>query len=182
MLRRAARALGALHLERAAAGGSLGCQASSEHSAPDAAPASQPSCSPWASASYSTDAAAGGVAFRNNPYKNNPAYVPWTPSKDLIKRKTYQKRMRHLVQTLEQEQVQQALGHKKFPEFRAGDILELRMVSCRLRPAAAAAAAACRGWSETARGAEGAREPPEQRPQPQRAAGAQPAGLLVQPA
>jgi hypothetical protein len=131
MLRRAARALGGLHLERAATGSGtgsgLGC--STEASALAAAP--QPSCSHRGS-SFSTDATARAAPlFRNNPYKNNPAYVPWTPSKDLIKRKTYQKRMRYLVQTLEQEQVQQVQQHKKFPDFKAGDILELRMVSLR---------------------------------------------------
>eukprot|EP00882_Tetradesmus_deserticola_P004038 GHRQ01004266.1.p1 GENE.GHRQ01004266.1~~GHRQ01004266.1.p1 ORF type:complete len:188 (+),score=51.39 GHRQ01004266.1:519-1082(+) len=73
---------------------------------------------PWPSSSYSTTAAAS----------NQPLAAPWTPTSQLIKRKTHQKRARHLIQVLEREQVQRLHQGKELPEFRSGDILEVTTV------------------------------------------------------
>lgn len=133
MLRRAVQALRGLHVERAGLSGSpasLCLEPSSLDAAARGAshPASSGAIAGSSQASpFSTDAAP--ELARNSPYKKNPSYVPWTASKDLIKRKTYPKRMRFLLQTLEAEKVQEAQQLKKFPDFRAGDVLEVRMVS-----------------------------------------------------
>jgi hypothetical protein len=131
MLRRAVQALGGLQAATADATSCCGARLGLVSSISDIASTlgrSTAECSTSQVASYSTGASSA-LTYRNNPYKNNPAYIPWTPSKDLIKRKTYQKRMRYLMQTLEQEQTQEQQKLKKFPAFRGGDILELRMVS-----------------------------------------------------
>lgn len=46
----------------------------------------------------------------------------------LAKRKTYQKRSRFLIQTLEAEQQQRLSQDKQLPDFRSGDILEVTTV------------------------------------------------------
>eukprot|EP00878_Enallax_costatus_P009749 GHUV01010181.1.p1 GENE.GHUV01010181.1~~GHUV01010181.1.p1 ORF type:complete len:200 (+),score=32.30 GHUV01010181.1:101-700(+) len=60
--------------------------------------------------------------------RNAPLADPWTPTSQLIKRKTYQKRSRFLIQMLENEQVQRLADGKELPEFTAGDILEVTTV------------------------------------------------------
>ncbi|GMH38643.1 hypothetical protein BSKO_06527 [Bryopsis sp. KO-2023] len=54
--------------------------------------------------------------------------LPWTPSKDLDKRKHYFKRMDHLRQMLEDERSKEILAEKKFPEFGPGDVLHLKLL------------------------------------------------------
>jgi large subunit ribosomal protein L19 len=46
----------------------------------------------------------------------------------LIKRKTYQKRARFLISTLEAEQQQRLAAGRQIADFRAGDILEVSTV------------------------------------------------------
>jgi large subunit ribosomal protein L19 len=77
----------------------------------------------WLSSSFTTTAAAAAAGPSNKPLA-----APWVPTSQLIKRKTHQKRARHLIQTLEQEQVQQLQQGKELPDFRSGDILEVTTV------------------------------------------------------
>ena len=92
------------------------------------------------------------------------ALPPWTPTKDLAKRKTLTKRMGHLLQVgawgarrlwwpgagplfcctgcvlslvvpalpqvLEKQREEEAKREKPLPDFRAGDVIELKLVSC----------------------------------------------------
>lgn len=46
----------------------------------------------------------------------------------LLKRKTYQKRSRYLISTLEAEQQQRLAGGRQIADFRSGDILEVTTV------------------------------------------------------
>ncbi|KAI8468530.1 MAG: hypothetical protein J3K34DRAFT_522900 [Monoraphidium minutum] len=52
---------------------------------------------------------------------------PWTPTRLLEKRKTYQKRMRHMITTLESEYVSKVNEARQLPDFRSGDILEVQV-------------------------------------------------------
>lgn len=54
-------------------------------------------------------------------------FPPWTPTKDLPKRKTLPKRMQHLLQVLDREREIEAKSTKRFPDFKAGDVLELKL-------------------------------------------------------
>eukprot|EP00877_Chromochloris_zofingiensis_P004889 jgi/Chrzof1/14400/Cz09g01050.t1 len=56
-----------------------------------------------------------------------PPRLPWTPTRLLDKRKVYAKRMRHMITLLEQESVSKAQADRSFPQFTAGDILEVRV-------------------------------------------------------
>lgn len=59
---------------------------------------------------------------------NAPLAAPWTPTSMLVKRKTYQKRSRFLMSTLEAEQQQRLASNKQIPKFSSGDILEVQTV------------------------------------------------------
>lgn len=74
----------------------------------------------------------------------NPPYIPWTPTRDLPKRKTYFKRMAFLTsvrvvlvhqvvkhtsaQVLEKEYEDTLKTQRDIPDFKAGDVLEIRLV------------------------------------------------------
>jgi hypothetical protein len=53
---------------------------------------------------------------------------PWTPTDQLAKRKVLTKRMGFLLQTLEAERLHDAKRERNFPDFKAGDILSLKLV------------------------------------------------------
>ena len=82
---------------------------------------------------------------------DTPAKPPWTPTRLLQKRNFLPRRMGHLMQVcarhkiapilcvplsfnkvcywqvLEQEQVDAAMRERRFPDFRAGDVLQIRL-------------------------------------------------------
>ena len=53
---------------------------------------------------------------------------PWTPTRELKKRKTLPKRMGHLLSVLEKEMEDEARSSGSLPDFKPGDHLELRLV------------------------------------------------------
>eukprot|EP00195_Chlamydomonas_chlamydogama_P007663 CAMPEP_0202912112 /NCGR_PEP_ID=MMETSP1392-20130828/56867_1 /ASSEMBLY_ACC=CAM_ASM_000868 /TAXON_ID=225041 /ORGANISM="Chlamydomonas chlamydogama, Strain SAG 11-48b" /LENGTH=209 /DNA_ID=CAMNT_0049602907 /DNA_START=212 /DNA_END=841 /DNA_ORIENTATION=- len=55
-------------------------------------------------------------------------YRPWDPTRILPRKLHYSRRMGFLMQALEEEQTQRAQTLRKFPDFRAGDILEITMM------------------------------------------------------
>lgn len=52
---------------------------------------------------------------------------PWTPTRELPKRKVLTKRMGHLLQTLEREKEAEAAATRPLAEFGPGDTVELRL-------------------------------------------------------
>ena len=52
---------------------------------------------------------------------------PWTPTRLLNKRKTLPKRMGHLLSVLEKEKEDEARAAVSFPDFKAGDHIELKL-------------------------------------------------------
>ncbi len=52
---------------------------------------------------------------------------PWTPTRELKKRKTLPKRMGHLLSVLEKEMEEEARSSGSLPDFKPGDHLELRL-------------------------------------------------------
>lgn len=67
------------------------------------------------------------IAKRRYPQPQNAPAKPWTPTHLLKKRKTLTKRMGFMIEELERERVQLALKAKKVPQFRAGDVLEVKL-------------------------------------------------------
>lgn len=57
----------------------------------------------------------------------SPSPPPWTPTRELHKRKTLPKRMGHLLQMLEKEKEEESLSQLERPEFGPGDVLELKL-------------------------------------------------------
>ncbi|CAL5227160.1 g10074 [Coccomyxa viridis] len=57
---------------------------------------------------------------------NAPA-PPWTPTRELRKRNFLPRRMGHLMEVLDREAQEKAAEEKKFPDFEAGDLLELTL-------------------------------------------------------
>mmetsp|Transcript_66827 Transcript_66827/g.211452 ORF Transcript_66827/g.211452 Transcript_66827/m.211452 type:complete len:224 (-) Transcript_66827:717-1388(-) len=57
-----------------------------------------------------------------------PTSPPWTPTRLLKKRRVLYSRMECLMRTLDQEACAQSKANK-WPEFRAGDILELKIIT-----------------------------------------------------
>ncbi|GAX78332.1 hypothetical protein CEUSTIGMA_g5774.t1 [Chlamydomonas eustigma] len=55
-------------------------------------------------------------------------YKPWEQTRFLARKSGYQRRMRFLMQTLEEEQVQTIQKIRDFPDFKSGDILEVQMI------------------------------------------------------
>lgn len=55
------------------------------------------------------------------------AIHPWTPTRLLEKRKTLPKRMGHMLIVLEKEKEEEAKAARAFPNFKAGDMLELKL-------------------------------------------------------
>ncbi|MEW5303268.1 MAG: hypothetical protein WDW38_001590 [Sanguina aurantia] len=53
---------------------------------------------------------------------------PWTASRLLVRKGHAQRRMRFLVKVLENEAVAAAMATRRFPDFRTGDILEVRVL------------------------------------------------------
>jgi large subunit ribosomal protein L19 len=56
-----------------------------------------------------------------------PRAPAWTPTNELIKRKTLTKRMGHLLSVLEKEKEKAAAQERNFPDFKAGDVLEVKL-------------------------------------------------------
>lgn len=52
---------------------------------------------------------------------------PWTPTRLLEKRKTLPKRMGHMLMVLEKEKEEEARAARTFPDFKPGDMLELKL-------------------------------------------------------
>lgn len=62
------------------------------------------------------------------------ARVPWTPSSQLDKRKTYQRRTKHILNVLDQEYTALVAEEKRtFPSFKAGDVITVALVRSDLR-------------------------------------------------
>ncbi|BDA41044.1 probable 50S ribosomal protein L19 [Coccomyxa sp. Obi] len=59
---------------------------------------------------------------------HNTPPPPWTPTHQLKKRNFLPRRMGHLIQVLEQEAAEKATSERNFPDFRPGDMLELKLV------------------------------------------------------
>ena len=55
--------------------------------------------------------------------------APWTPSRELDKTKTLTKRMGYMMKVLDMEQQVNSENFSKFPQFSAGDVLEVDLVS-----------------------------------------------------
>ncbi|PSC71620.1 50S ribosomal L19 [Micractinium conductrix] len=55
------------------------------------------------------------------------ALPPWTPTRELRKRKTLPKRMQHLLTTLEEEKEAALSAELQQPEFGPGDLVELKL-------------------------------------------------------
>ena len=53
--------------------------------------------------------------------------LPWTPTRLLEKRKTLPKRMGYMMQLLEKEKEVAAINEKKYPIFKSGDLIEVRL-------------------------------------------------------
>lgn len=66
----------------------------------------------------------GGAAAAAAP---GPPLPPWSPTRELVKRKTLPKRMGHLLQVLEREKQAEAQAARQHPDFSAGDFLELKL-------------------------------------------------------
>lgn len=82
------------------------------------------SCIPQQEAAASVPADASPT----KPQVNNPPSPPWTPTKDLNKRKTYTKRMGFMMQVLEKETEEKLALERKHPHFTPGDVLQLKLV------------------------------------------------------
>lgn len=61
------------------------------------------------------------------PVPNNPPPPAWTTTRELVKRKTLPKRMGHLLQVLENEKQEAAMAELQRPDFRPGDLIELKL-------------------------------------------------------
>eukprot|EP00887_Chlorella_sp_A99_P001358 scaffold8.g1358.t1 len=72
-------------------------------------------------------AAAAAAVATPPPLAQRPALPPWTPTRELVKRKVLTKRMGHLLQVLEREKEEEALRARPVPDFGPGDTVELRM-------------------------------------------------------
>lgn len=55
-------------------------------------------------------------------------YTPWTPTRALQRRAHVSRRMGFLMHVLEREQMERVRAARPLPEFRAGDVLEVRMM------------------------------------------------------
>lgn len=55
------------------------------------------------------------------------AIHPWTPTRLLEKRKTLPKRMGHMLMVLEKEKEEEARAARAYPDFKAGDMIELKL-------------------------------------------------------
>ncbi|GFR47168.1 hypothetical protein Agub_g8861 [Astrephomene gubernaculifera] len=62
------------------------------------------------------------------PTSTPALYTPWTPTRALQRRGHVSKRMGFLMQVLEREQMNRVQEARPLPNFRAGDILEVRMM------------------------------------------------------
>lgn len=67
------------------------------------------------------------VSPNNAPSEQTSPAAPWTPTRLLQKRKALPKRMGHMIQLLEKEREEEAVSAKKYPDFRPGDFLELKL-------------------------------------------------------
>ncbi|KAK9841221.1 hypothetical protein WJX74_002148 [Apatococcus lobatus] len=63
---------------------------------------------------------------KHAPSVHNTPSAPWTPTDQLRKRKHLTKRMGHLMQVLESEQMDVNTRVQTFPRFSAGDFLEIK--------------------------------------------------------
>ncbi|KAG2440970.1 hypothetical protein HXX76_003823 [Chlamydomonas incerta] len=62
------------------------------------------------------------------PNSTPALYTPWTPTRALQRRAHVSRRMGFLVHVLEREQMERVRAARPLPEFRAGDVLEVRMM------------------------------------------------------
>ncbi|KAG2450483.1 hypothetical protein HYH02_004984 [Chlamydomonas schloesseri] len=62
------------------------------------------------------------------PTSTPAQYAPWTPTRALQRRAHVARRMGFLMQVLEREQMQRVRAARPLPDFRAGDVLEVRMM------------------------------------------------------
>lgn len=61
------------------------------------------------------------------PQAEETPLPPWTPSRELQKRKVLTKRMGYMMQVLEKEKENEAQAQLARPDFRPGDFLELKL-------------------------------------------------------
>lgn len=66
-------------------------------------------------------------ASTSSSRKEGVAMPPWTPTRELVKRKTLMKRMGYMLSILEKEREAQAIETRKLPDFKPGDVLELKL-------------------------------------------------------
>ncbi len=63
------------------------------------------------------------------PPTSTPAlYTPWTPTRALQRRSHISKRMSFLVSVLEREQMERVSRARPLPDFKAGDVLEVKVM------------------------------------------------------
>lgn len=67
------------------------------------------------------------TATAEAPSQQRDAIHPWTPTRLLEKRKTLPKRMGHMLLVLEKEKEEEARAARTYPDFKPGDMLELKL-------------------------------------------------------
>lgn len=67
-------------------------------------------------------------ASGDSTQSSTASYTPWTPTRLLVKKSNYKKRMGFLMQCLDEESVRAVQKQETIPEFSAGDILEVRVI------------------------------------------------------
>jgi large subunit ribosomal protein L19 len=92
----------------------------------------------------SASSASGAVAAAPVPAAPAPPRPPpWAPTHALAKRNFLPRRMTHLLQTLEGEQVDAATVARPVPDFRAGDVLEVKAATLENRRRVATVRGVC---------------------------------------
>ncbi|PRW56055.1 50S ribosomal L19- chloroplastic [Chlorella sorokiniana] len=80
----------------------------------------------WAAQAATPSAAAQAPAAAAAAAAASPP-APWTPTRELQKRKTLPKRMQHLLTTLELEREAEFSAALQRPDFGPGDVIELKL-------------------------------------------------------
>ncbi|KAI3436802.1 hypothetical protein D9Q98_006212 [Chlorella vulgaris] len=81
---------------------------------------------PWASQGAVPGPSSQQADGTSAPLPASPL-PPWTPTRELQKRKFLPKRMQHLLTTLEDERQAALAGELQRPDFGPGDMIELRL-------------------------------------------------------
>ena len=117
--------------------------AAASRAAPSAVAASRRAFSTEAPTT-SASSASGAVAAAPVPAAPAPPRPPpWAPTHALAKRNFLPRRMTHLLQMLEGEQVDAATVARPVPDFRAGDVLEVKAATLENRRRVATVRGVC---------------------------------------